>query len=208
MKNFIFILFCIFTITACGDEQFLNVSELSGSSQNPPTLNGAQYVVFEGSLTSTPTAVSGTGSFIFMNPRAQSCNNFKTQFTLEDQGQLVLWTNAQAKLQNGIGIKFVRDGKNLKVFLVGRSADIDVTNRFKGIDASKTLTLFLDVHNSENPAHVVVWNQNLNHGSIRYNSGSHGKAPPKGLGNLWGYSIKKAKIVAATAGKPAFDHHH
>ena len=141
---------------SCGQDDDKKQENLSSK------LNGLKFSLIGGSenLKAKENEVNGHGKLIFNSPLKNDDNRYSFTLNLLDAGSLELMTNADKNLQNGVSIKFERVSKVLKVFVTANSKSIDISERFKGLDASSELFFALDVHNDESPAHVLIWDQN------------------------------------------------
>lgn len=172
-------------------------------------LNGVGYrVVNAGSLAHNNTNVTGTGSIVFNSPLSsiQSANSYALSFVLADGGSLVLVANSKDDVTNGAETRFSRSGSVLSVkFIVGGS-ETDVSSSFTSINASGTITLQVDVHNNESPAHVLAWTgSDFSEGAALVNSEDAGKeVPGNGSGTYWGLRLTDATVTSASVGAAKF----
>lgn len=176
--------------TGCG-------SNSKGGPENPTspqtkTLNQVEYVVLEDSnLVLNNSSVEGVGTIAFVEPRPNEDSNYFLQFSLADGGRLKLIANAQAKLKSGVELVFAREGNALKVVMDGA----DLSEGFTGEDATKSLSLKIDVHAH---GHAIFW---LSDGS---ELAEPFRTRPKGV--LWGLELKGAKVTGAVAGSALEEH--
>lgn len=142
--------------------------------------------------------------------------NFEVSFDIEDGGSFTLYTFANPDLQNGISIQFVRIQNSLKVFATAQGTVQDWSPRFASVDAAQTVTLTIDIHNNERPAHIMIWsglkNSSLNHRNTLYNSAedsldlNYDNSPGNGFGRSWGAKLDNAKLHKATLSSPQDAH--
>lgn len=142
--------------------------------------------------------------------------NFEISFELEDGGEMSLYTFADVQLQNGIEVRFRREGHTLKVTGFAQGSSQEWSPRFASIDASQTITFTMDIHNSERPAHILVWsggkNPALNHRNTIYNSAedsidlNYDNSPGNGFGRAWGFRTQNAKLINAVLSSPQDNH--
>jgi hypothetical protein len=186
-------------LTACGSDS---------SSVATHSLNNVEYAtVSEGTLAHNGTNITGTGSVVFVSPLSgiTSNNSFALQFTLSDGGGLTLAANSNNQTVNGLELVFTRSGTQLTMATqVGET--FSTSTPLTGVDASGTIQLQIDVHNSESPAHVLVWTGNdFAEASAIYNSESPGPAAAgNGTGTFWGLALSNATVTGATVGTPKF----
>lgn len=190
IRSFSFALACALLVAGCG--------KTSDPATSPID---AFQVVNQGTLTTSTASLSGTGSVVFVNPLAGTTakSSFRLTFSLaNDTSSLQLTANANAQLQNGALVSIVRNGAALKVGSLGNEQTVP------GVDASQTVTLQIDVHNDETPAHVQVWkadvttfttpNATPNIDSTDPNAVPHGTG-----GTAWGLLLNNATVTGALA---------
>jgi hypothetical protein len=190
-------------LAACGKSDSKNEDKLSFSGYEYIVKSTSSPVVTDGELT-------GEGSIAFVEPlgSVSSNKNFKISMTLEDAGFVELKTFANAELGASIGLKLSRAGDTL---LLVSSAENKVAEPIilKGLAVSGPLSLSIDVHNSETPAHVMLWSSSesspTDDNSV-FNSDADGEIPGNGAGTFWGLSLKSSSISAASTGDSVFTH--
>lgn len=75
----------------------------------------------------------------------------------------------------------------------------------EGVDAAGAITIGVDVHNDESPAHVLVWSgSDFAEDAAAFNSEGDGAAPGQGSATFWGLKLAKANVTAATIGDAKF----
>lgn len=183
------LLSCVIAVAGCGSN--------TGTGPENPTgpqvrkLNGAEYIQMgEGTLVATDGSIEGAATIAFVAPSKED-NNYNLEFTLPDKGSLKLIANAEAKLQKGVAIEFIREGNALKVIQNGN----DLSAGFEEVDASKNIVISVDVHPH---GHGIYW---LN-GEKDVHANEPFTARPKGT--LWGLELKGAKVTKAQIGAPRF----
>ena len=76
------------------------------------------------------------------------------------------------------------------------ATDADLTAAVSGIDASKPMSIAIEIHNDHgNDAHVLLWNeaagsQELGEESVR----------GRGVGSNWGFRLQNARVSHAAKG--------
>lgn len=156
------------------------------------------YVVEAGTLERTDTLIKGSGAIVFAAPLAavESQDNFALDFSLADGGSLSLVTHADSALDKGIAVQFDREGSELTVSLKADGAGTG-DNVLSGMDASAALSVAVDVHNNETPAHVLIWNAasgSFGEDNAIYNSEADTDAPGNGKASLWGLVFRNAEL--------------
>lgn len=162
-----------------------------------------------GSLTSAADSVTGTGSLIFKLPLGEvgSAKNYNLTFSIEEGGSLTLASHATDKLASGAEIVLTRSDKSLSLKLKASGATT-TAKTLDNFDASKAVTLSIDVHNGETPAHILVWKdgvQNPDDDNAVFNSDADGATPGNGAGTFWGLSLEKATVTEATPAEARFE---
>jgi len=99
-------------------------------------------------------AVEGTGTIRYNTPLSSSSDNININinFRLNEAGAIVLKTHGDETLSNAVSLRFERKNEELFLNLGGEHVE-DLE-----IDATGDIELSIDIHNSETPAHVIVWN--------------------------------------------------
>ena len=158
--------------------------------------------------------ITGTGSFIFKTSFAGFGGNSShaLSFTLKDGGSLTFSAYGAEDLTGALQFEFMRTGTALtaKVSKAGESAR-DISGSFSEFDASQVVDLQIDVHNSENPAHLLVWNglvSKFTEDTAIVNSGEDDSSPGKGNGLFRGFTLNNATLFKATPTKAKIVHEH
>lgn len=130
--------------------------------------------------------------------RADSANNFVLSFELAEDGSVTFVANAKRDLSGGVEVEFTRPagGSALRAQARAASGALDLAAAVAGIDASKPVSLAIEIHNDHgNDAHVLLWNeatgQELVEEMIR----------GKGAGANWGVRLRNARVSHAARGK-------
>ncbi len=187
----------VLTATACKKDDDKETSLIQDSFNNQ-----SYYLVEPGNLERGPSQLLGTGAVVMAAPLNSilSQDNFGLEFTLAEGGSLALITHSTNGLQQGLTVQFDRAGTELSTSI---KADGSGTSDhvLEGIDASGTITLAVDVHNNETPAHVLIWNAaagSYDEEAALYNSERDEEAPGQGQANLWGLVLRNADLKAVT----------
>ena len=176
------------------------------SSTSEYKLGDSSYTVLtDESLSHSTDVVSGSGSIAFSDPTKDQDNSFGLTFSLQDRGSLSLVSNSGEGLKNGIAIKFTRAGSNLKSTLLKDTTEVDISSKFSNVDATKELAMQIDIHNSENPSHILIWNgSDFSEAKAVFNSEVGPQAPGQGAGNNWGLILKDSSVKTASVSQPKF----
>jgi hypothetical protein len=168
---------------------------------------GKDYVVLEqGDLAASEAAISGSGTIAFKDPVGElgAKKDYALTFTLEDGGSLDLVAQADEKLEHGVGVSLRRTGAALSVVLAADGEEA-AAKTLAGVDAAAAMTLHIDVHNDESPAHVLVWSgTDFSEDAAALNSEADGATPGQGDGTFWGLRLMKASVTAADVGGAEF----
>lgn len=190
---------------SCGDSNSTdNVAGLSEGS-----LDGAAYSLTSGAeLQKTETELSGSGTILFKNPLGEigSKDAFLLQFKLEDGGKLELLTHTDNAGKSGVSAVVTRESGVVSIAFAAAAATSD-KKVLEGIDATGEISLLIDVHNDESPAHILVWNGtsgSFSEGNALINSEDDITSPGKGSGVYWGLSLTKATVLSASIQAPKF----
>lgn len=209
----------IFLFSGCGrDNQRKPAGEsIALGSQAFSRLGGGNLEVGGGTL-------SGTGSVVAVTSmrNVEEDTSYNLNFSLKDGGSLTLISHSNSSLGSGFEMKFRRIGSgpgSLRVTVTASGNSKDTRNAmgvdvFGGIDASRPLKVQLDIHNRENPSHVLLWTMPLtaifSEESALFNTGdeidkSNG-SPGKGKGFHWGLVLDRAIVGAADRSEAKLQH--
>ncbi len=186
----------------------------SGSGKqayNAQSINGYDYIVITNSnLSLTDGNVSGEGEIAFTGPvgSTSSNSNFKVEFTLDDGGFLELKAFANNKLAGGVDVRISRSGDSASVSSV-TSDNEPVSRELKELNANGLIALSIDVHNSETPAHVLMWSKTERlptDDNALFNSDADGVITGNGVGMLWGLALNRAKVSKVATDSPELAH--
>ena len=182
----------------------LACSKSSGSSTA-----AAATTTLSGSVQTTGSGYTGSGSLIYNTPldSIQSGHSWALAFTLQDGGSLTLLSNTNNQLGSGVAVRFARTGAVLSVTLKAAGAETDVSSAFTSVDASGSMSLQVDIHNDETPAHVLVWSgTDFSEGAALLNSEDAGnEVPGSGSGTFWGLELNNATVSTIERTSPKFE---
>jgi hypothetical protein len=151
--------------------------------------------------------INGTGSALAVGELAtetSSGKNISVAFSLSDAGSLTLKTFSKPDLSGGVDIKLSRAGTKLELKFV-KGATESSAKELVGIDASSEVKLIVDVHNDEDPAHILVWNGS---GTFALETpllnSEDDDVKPSGQGSdkYWGVTLANAKLTQAVLSEP------
>ncbi len=163
-------------------------------------------VVSQGTLT-IGTTMTGTGSVVAATPLAGAStnNSFRVAFTLNAGGTVTLVANSDATLGSGVKVEFKRNGTTLEVRLKGSGPDKDISSSFVGVDASTALTYQIDIHNTENPIHVLMWDESVtDFQNTTPRVDDETGTPSSGSGTYWGVELSDATVSSLAVGAQSF----
>ena len=167
--------------------------------------------VLSGSVVSSASSLAGSGTVVFNTPLTgiQSKNSYALAFSLGDGGSLTLQANSNNQVASGVALRFSRAGATLNVALISGGAQKDVSSKFAAINASSAMTMQIDVHNDESPAHVIVWSgTDFSESAALLNSEEGGyEAAGAGNGSFWGLVLANATVTKAQVGAPKLSAH-
>ena len=192
------IAFLILLVSAMG------LNSCGSSPSSTYSLNGIGYsVVTAGTLLHNGTSVSGTGAIVFSAPLSEtrSNNGFLLTFTLDDGGKLELVSNATAQLTSGVTVRVVRSGAAVTITTLIGDASTSFSAPFNSgsVDATGSITLQIDVHNFESPAHILAWDSTVTAPFDEDNAlFSSNATAGVGAGSFWGLVLENAVVSAAS----------
>lgn len=152
----------------------------------------------------------GSGDVVAKLPLAtnkDSGKNIALTFFLEDSGSLAVNAFSSASLENGINVVFTRSGSSLKA----KTTHKDSTSQEKNLtlNASSPVSVLIDVHNDESPAHILIWNgteATPSEENALFNTEKDAESAGQGTETFWGLSLSKAKIINASLSDTKYEH--
>jgi len=192
-----------------------------GSDDASPTAPSAEgtigatpfLLVSESGLTFADGTLRGTGSAVAKDPLGEikAGKSLAVAFTLEEGGSLAIKSFASNALEGGVVMTLSRKGKVLSAGLEAAGKTVDVSKTFAALDASTEVSVLLDVHNDETPAHVLAWKGDVaapSDANALFNSekAGDGTSPGNGKGTFWGLTLSKATVKKAVAAEAKFEH--
>lgn len=180
----------------------------SSNPDDSSTLDGQTYsIISDTGLLSDGDIVSGNGSIIFNNPLPSISSNrsYYISFSLEDDGELVLYSHSINTLEDAISVVFTRNDSTLTVSLVKGSTTEDISDAFSNVSADESITLQIDIHNEEVPSHILVWNgSDYSEEEAIVNTENNFDSPGNGEGTFWGLGLTNASVSDAVVSSPKF----
>lgn len=166
------------------------------------------YLVDGGDLKTSETSITGSGSLVFASPLAEisSKDAFTLKFTLQDEGSLELVTHSNGDLGKGVNVAFTRSGTELGTKLKANDAESE-SKVLEGINAGDDIDLITDIHNDEEPTHILIWkgdSDSFGEDDALVNSEDGLETPGNGTGTSWGIVLKKGSLKLASIGDPKF----
>jgi len=198
-------------LSSCGGDD-------DSSSGTPTSKEGkvgsSDFLILSDSgLAFSETTLAGSGSAIANNPLGEikGNKNLSVTFTVEEGGSLSLRAYASKTLDDGVALTITRKGMLLSAALAAGGKTVDVSKSFSALDASKEVSVLVDVHNKETPAHVLAWKGDTSSPSEKnalFNSEQlvDGESPGNGKGTFWGLVLSKAVVKSAASSDAKFDH--
>lgn len=173
------------------------------------SIAGQTYYVVEAlDLERTENILKGSGALVFASTLngIPSQDNFSLEFTIAEGGSLALVTHSDSSLSDGLTVQFERTGTELISRLTADGSGTG-DNVLSGVDASGPISLAVDVHNNETPAHVLIWNAvtgSYAENAALYNSKDDADAPSAGKGTQWGLVLRNAEVKRVERVEPKF----
>ncbi len=203
----LWVVMCVLSLglAACGGDKTANPTEDTKSWQNR-----SYKILNEGSFSLTDQALVGNASILFTQPlgHIDSNKNFKVGFLLLDQGSVELRSFTNTKLDQGVTLRFSRTGDNLYLTLIAGKSETS-PRLLSGINADGYVVLSVDVHNSESPTHILVWEPNITNATddnALFNSDADATTPGRGVGQFWGLVLNNATVNLLDVTKARFGH--
>ena len=204
MNNSVLNLFRTLTVAAtlglgaCADNKNENNATIDYNS----VLSGAQ------ALTVSDTTISGTGSLVFTSSLGAlaSGKHFDVAVSLDAGDSLTLHAYSSNTLAGGIDLVVSRP-TNTPTSLMVTLDGTDVSAGFTTVAADKEINIVMDVHNDENPAHVLIWPKGetaFSTTTTLENSDDSGSVTHQGAGAFWGLSLVGATVTQAQASTDRF----
>lgn len=167
----------------------------------------------ESGLSLEGTTLEGSGSAIAKSPlgEVKDGKNLAVTFSVAEGGSLSIRAFSDKTLAGGVALTLTRKGASLAAKLEAAGKSVDVSKSFTAFDASGEMSLLLDVHNDETPAHVLAWKGGVatpSDSNSIFNSekAGDGESPGNGKGTFWGLVLSKAVVTSASSAEAKFEH--
>ncbi|OED44045.1 hypothetical protein AB833_02430 [Chromatiales bacterium (ex Bugula neritina AB1)] len=188
-------------ITACGS------SNDDGSAVSTTAIEA--NTVLSGVPTVADNNINGIGSVIFTSSLGaiDSGRHLQVAALLDEGESFTIHAYADDQLANGIDLVVSRPANtptSLEVTVDGA----DISSGFTGVAADQAINILMDVHNDENPTHVLIWPAGetaFDEATTLENSEVTGSVSSQGAGAFWGLTINGAEITAAEASEDRFE---
>lgn len=190
-------------LTAAMVVALIGCGKSSDNDENGTQWGGIEYTYLDqGDLKVENNTLQGTGTILFKQPLnggTDSGHHLNLDFTLSPDSTLIVNTYADNQLKDGIQLVFsVSSAGKLSVLLKHGETATDVSGSFMEVDVTKPVSLSIDVHNDEDPAHVLVWNGDeteFKEETALLNSEEEDhNVPGKGKDSYWGLTLHKAQV--------------
>lgn len=198
-KSFIAII-AVSLLTACGRD---GVENPVADGANTTLMNGQQLLLTGSDIAGIQNKLIGTGKAVATAPLkggTESGQHFAMSLSLEEGGSVTLFSHADNALENAVEIKITRAGDKLAVSVNGQ----DHSTEFSKVDATQDFDIAIDIHNNEEPAHIVVWTGTAIEENEVLNLEDSGA---NGTGAFWGVELTNAEVSIQVA-DPKHDHDH
>ncbi len=200
--GFVLASFAVALLVGCGDDDSSSSSDDLKFGELPFAVKGESSA-----LETKSDEIKGSGKVAFKDPIATSVDaekHVELQFSLEDGGSLKLLAFANKDLEEGIDLLFTRSGQSLegKILVADKETDITGQQGMADFDASQAINLKIDIHNSEDPAHVIMWQAEpsveVSEETEKLNSADSEEgdvaAQGRGSGTFWGVELTNATV--------------
>lgn len=206
MKNILFLSLTLL-LAACGGG---NQERAPASNGTGITFGNQSITVLGGAVESKNGLLLGTGSVLFGSSynEFRSGGSYALSFSLTDGGSLTLVSHASDSLDGGWEITFLREGQTLHATITAQGSS-EASDAFVGIDASEPISVQIDVHNNESPAHALAWDtsagENFDETLALLNTETTDNSPGIGTGVRWGLVLRDATVSRADRSSPKFE---
>ena len=165
--------------------------------------------VLSGSPTVADDSISGNGSVIFTTSlgAVDSGKHFQVAALLDEGDSFTIHAYADDQLANGIDLVVSRPANtptSLEVTVDGS----DISSAFTGVATDQAINILMDVHNDEDPTHVLIWPEGetaFDESTTLENSEDTGSVSNQGAGAFWGITLNGAEVTAAAASEDRFE---
>ena len=179
----------VLLVAACGGKK-------SGDGGNQQQ-GGADYNKVSGTIENDNGSLTGDGQLVFIDSlgSTDAQKSFGLTFSLENGASLTIHTFSSNKLEGGLDFEFKRNANNVVLKIDGVEIKNDI-----GVGSDGALSVALEVHNNESPAHLIV-----EVGGSEIYDGTQG-GWTQGGGVYWGLTLKNAVVSDKSVGPPKHGH--
>ena len=164
------------------------------------SLNGYSFTILPDSkIDQIDSGVTGTGKIVFTQPLGEvsSSRNIKITLEIPELTFAELRLYSDKNLERGI---LIRISRLQNVVRIGSITSDNFTNKSIQLEetAAKSISLAIDVHNNETPAHVLAWPASsaaVTDDNALFNSDADSEMTGNGASNFWGMVLGGAKIT-------------
>lgn len=200
------------TVLATVAASALALAACSSDDDDTPAASASAIeanTVLSGTPTVADDSVSGTGSVIFTTSlgAVDSGRHFQVAALLDEGESFTIHAYADDQLANGIDVVVSRPANtptSLEVTVDGS----DISSAFTGVAADQAINILMDVHNDEDPTHVLIWPEGetaFDESTTLENSEDTGSVSNQGAGAFWGISLNGAEVTSAAASEDRFE---
>lgn len=195
-----------------------------GGAETQFSGQAVKLIANPGALRNANGVLQGTGTSIFRQPLlgVNSAASYEVEFTLQNNGELILLSHGDENLNGAFQIRFLRRGagrNSLNLTLQAGGATRGSINDqgvdlFSNVDASLPLRFQVDVHNDEGAAsHVLIWDITrtrdvFNPFTALLNTSDPRKSnygsPGRGAADRWGMQLQNATVARGLLSTPKF----
>ena len=192
----------LLTLAACSSDDDGDSTAVTGSAiEANSVLSGAPALLDD--------SISGTGSVIFTSSlgAVDSGRHFQVAALLDEGESFTIHAYADNELANGIDLVVTRPANtptSLEVIVDGT----DISSSFTSVAADQTINILMDVHNDENPSHVLIWPEGeteFSDTTTLENSEDTGVVNGQGAGAFWGITLSGAEVSMAETSEDRFE---
>jgi hypothetical protein len=204
-KNHCLLALTISVFSSCGSTE-----KKANSEETSHEINKSKYLTVSSTdLSYEATSIKGSGTIVFESPleSIKSGSHFDLESALEDGGSVKLVGFSNNKLENGVLLSFSRSGEKLSVKLEAEGKIEDLSTKFADQKAS-SISLAVEIHNDEAPAHVLIWpgsETGFSEDAALFNSEEGPATPGNGTATFWGLILSKATVTKAENSDPRFE---
>lgn len=185
------------------------------AAQKQQILDGLEFkVIKDNTLVFENNSISGSGRILALQTLQDAKSfSFSLKFSLEDNGKIDFFAFANNQLEKAFVISVSRLGAKIKFELSkeGKVVDYSELEGVAEINAINSISLEIDLHNGENPAHMIMWNSALvsefnEQNSILNTADEPKQSPGTGSGQFVGFELKDATLESFKLNKPHVTH--